>query len=105
MQNAPHSPGQAAKNRRQRCTVNPSPDSTRYRPAASKGEPMTLASPPAARLLILGTVRSVQVGRARKHGTPGAADPLQRPWRSAFFKEPVDGAVDVGPLGLAGDEQ
>ena len=66
---------------------------------------MTPASPPAARLLILGTVRSVQVGRAQKLGTPGAADPLQRPWRSAFFKEPVDGAVDVGPLGLAGDEQ
>ena len=48
-------------------------------------------------------VVSVQVGRPRALGTPGAADPFDRPWTTGFFKEPVGGPVAVGPLGLAGD--
>ena len=53
----------------------------------------------------LGHVLSIQVGKAKSHGNAGAVNPLERPWRSAFFKEPVSGPVAVGPLGLAGDEQ
>jgi len=37
------------------------------------------------------------------HGTPGASDPLDRPWISGFFKEPVAGPVQVTRLGLVGD--
>lgn len=53
----------------------------------------------------LGRLLSVQAGCVRKLGTPGAPDPLHRTWKSAFFKEPVDGPVQAGPLGLAGDQQ
>ena len=48
---------------------------------------------------------SVQVGVPRSHGTKGAADPMDRPWRTAFFKEPVEGPVRLGRLGLEGDGQ
>ncbi len=51
------------------------------------------------------TVVSVQVGLATDRGTPGAADVMDRPWRSGIVKEPVDGRVPVGPLGVTGDEQ
>ncbi len=48
---------------------------------------------------------SIQVGAARTHGTRGAADPLEREWRTAYYKEPVSGPVRLLRLGLAGDEQ
>ena len=58
------------------------------------------STPPApARLL------SIQVGLPRQLGTEGAADPMDRPWTSGFFKEPVAGPVRLGRLGLEGDGQ
>lgn len=48
-------------------------------------------------------IRSVQVGQPRSLGTPGAADPHDRPWTTGFFKEPVAGPVSVTAAGLAGD--
>src|SRR5262249_47371619 len=39
------------------------------------------------------------------HGTPGAADPLEQPWTSAYYKDPVTGPVKLGRLGLEGDQQ
>jgi len=38
-------------------------------------------------------------------GTPGAADAMDRPWTSGFFKVPVAGPVRVGRLNLEGDGQ
>ena len=46
---------------------------------------------------------SIQVGRPRTVGTPGSADPMDRPFTSAIWKEPVAGPVRAGALGLAGD--
>jgi MOSC domain-containing protein YiiM len=48
---------------------------------------------------------SVQVGQTRTYGTPGALNPLERPWTSAIRKEPVDGPVWAGREGLSGDQQ
>lgn len=48
---------------------------------------------------------SIQVGIVRPQGTPGAADPLERAWTTAYYKDPVAGPVRVGLLGLAGDQQ
>ncbi len=53
----------------------------------------------------VGTLISIQAGRVRKLGTPEAANPLHRPWRSAFFKDPIRGIVYIGILGVVGDEQ
>ena len=50
-------------------------------------------------------IASVQVSKVRSLGTPGAPDAMDRPWTTGFFKEPVAGAVPVGTLGVAGDEQ
>ena len=46
-----------------------------------------------------GRVLSVQVGRSRFLRVG------ERTLRSAICKQPVEGPVAVGPLGLAGDEQ
>ena len=48
---------------------------------------------------------SIQVGKPRWHGTPGASDPMQRPYSTGYFKEPVAGPVRVGFTNLAGDGQ
>ncbi|QEL19125.1 MOSC domain-containing protein [Limnoglobus roseus] len=48
-------------------------------------------------------LESIQVGLPRFHGQPGAVDPMDRPWATAFFKERVDGPVEVGWETLAGD--
>lgn len=48
---------------------------------------------------------SVHVGRVRDHDWPGIADHGERPWRTAYFKDPVVGPVHLGRLGLDGDEQ
>ncbi len=37
------------------------------------------------------------------HGQPGAADPMDRPWATGFFKEPVIGLVEVSWTTLIGD--
>lgn len=48
-------------------------------------------------------ILSLQVGLSKTMGTEGAADPDDRPWSSAFFKEPVEGPVWLSTLGLKGD--
>jgi MOSC domain-containing protein YiiM len=48
-------------------------------------------------------VLSVQVGRPRTVGTPHAPDPMDRAFTSAIWKEPVQGTVWAGSLGLRGD--
>lgn len=53
---------------------------------------------------VLATVVSVRVGRPRTLIDPGDTDKKPRRWRTSFFREPVEGPVDVGPRGLAGDE-
>jgi MOSC domain-containing protein YiiM len=54
---------------------------------------------------LCGTLLSIQVGKPVVHGSEGAADPLDRPWRTAFFKAPVSGPVWLGPTNLEGDAQ
>ena len=51
------------------------------------------------------TLLSVQVGMPTDHGTEGAENPLERPWRSSIFKYPVEGTVHVGKLNIEGDAQ
>lgn len=46
----------------------------------------------------------LRTGRVRALGEADAADPLRKPWRSAIFKEPVEGPVRLSRLGLEGDE-
>lgn len=48
-------------------------------------------------------LESIQVGLPKQLGTPGAVDPMDRPWVSGFFKEPVTGPVEVGWSHLVGD--
>jgi MOSC domain-containing protein YiiM len=36
---------------------------------------------------------------------PGATHPLERPWRTAFYKSPVEGSVHLGRTNLVGDGQ
>lgn len=50
-------------------------------------------------------LESVQVGHVRTFGSPGAANPLERPWTSAIRKDPVSGPVWAGREGLSGDQQ
>ena len=88
----PRTPGQVAKNMLGCPSVNS--------PSIAMSTSSTSLPP-----VVLGLVRSVQVGRVQANGTTGASDPLNRPWRSAFHKMPLAGPVHVGPLGLAGDEQ
>ena len=61
--------------------------------------------PSSAPRVTASVVRSVQIGLPRTLGVAGAADPLDREWTTAFFKEPVAGPVAVGVEGLAGDGQ
>jgi MOSC domain-containing protein YiiM len=51
------------------------------------------------------TLLSIQVGLPRLFGTPGAAEPMNRPWTTGFYKEPVAGPVRVGLTNLEGDGQ
>src|SRR6266851_5776636 len=48
---------------------------------------------------------SIQVGLPAVHGQLGADDPLDRPWRTGFFKTAVAGPVWLGRLNLVGDGQ
>jgi MOSC domain-containing protein YiiM len=50
-------------------------------------------------------VASIQAARIATHVHVGYADGNTSEWTTAFFKTPIDGSVQVGPLGLAGDEQ
>jgi len=46
---------------------------------------------------------SIQVGQPRTYGTEGAADPMDRPFRTSFGKQPVKGVVFVHHTHLEGD--
>ncbi len=48
-------------------------------------------------------VVSIQIGTPRTAGVPGSADPMDRVFTSAIWKEPVAGRIWLGALGLAGD--
>jgi MOSC domain-containing protein YiiM len=54
---------------------------------------------------MIATLLSIQVTRPRNYGRNEAADDHDKAWRTAFFKEPVSGRVQVGQTNLAGDEQ
>jgi MOSC domain-containing protein YiiM len=48
-------------------------------------------------------VATIQRALPREHGVPGTEDVMQRPFFTAFHKEPVDGPVWVSKTGLEGD--
>lgn len=48
---------------------------------------------------------AMQVTLPRHFGQEGSADPMDRPWTTGFFKEPVTGAVWLGATNLQGDGQ
>ncbi len=51
------------------------------------------------------TLLSIQVSLPRHFGVEGAPDPMDRPWTTGFFKEPVEGPVWLGRTNLVGDGQ
>lgn len=48
---------------------------------------------------------SIQVGFPTEHGTEGAADPMDGPWRTGFYKSPVTGPLILRTTNLEGDAQ
>jgi MOSC domain-containing protein YiiM len=48
---------------------------------------------------------SIQVGVPTTHGSPDATAAFDRPWRTGFFKTPVQGPVWLGSTNLVGDRQ
>lgn len=48
---------------------------------------------------------SIQVSLPRHFGHEGATEPMDRPWTTGFFKEPVAGAVRLGATNLEDDGQ
>ena len=48
---------------------------------------------------------SIQVSLPRHFGQEGASDPMDGPWTTGFFKEPVVGPIQVGATNLEGDAQ
>ena len=50
-------------------------------------------------------VVTIQVGLPRSLGVKGSPDPMDRPWSTGFFKEPIAGKIWLGQTNLAGDGQ
>jgi MOSC domain-containing protein YiiM len=50
-------------------------------------------------------MKSVFAGHPKTVGSKEAANPMEREWTSAIFKEPVHGSIWVGKTGLTGDSQ
>ncbi len=50
-------------------------------------------------------IHTLQVGLPRSLGEEGAADPMDRPWTTGLFKQPVDGPLHLGAQNLEGDGQ
>jgi len=48
---------------------------------------------------------SLQVGLPHSLGADGASDPMDRHWTTGFFKEPVQGPIQLRTLNLDGDGQ
>jgi MOSC domain-containing protein YiiM len=51
------------------------------------------------------TLCSIQIGTPQDYGFEGAFDPHDMPWKTGFFKAPVEGPVFVGATNLTGDGQ
>jgi MOSC domain-containing protein YiiM len=51
------------------------------------------------------TLLSIQVGKPARRGVVGSDDPMQHPWLSGIFKQPVSGSVRLSALNLEGDGQ
>lgn len=49
------------------------------------------------------SIRSIQVGTPATYGSEGASEPMDRPWETAFFKDPVDGNCFLSETNLEGD--
>ena len=52
-----------------------------------------------------GSISSIQIGHVRTLGGERPGEASARPWTSAIIKTRVAGPVEVGALGIAGDEQ
>ncbi|MDV2996863.1 MAG: hypothetical protein N4J56_006568 [Chroococcidiopsis sp. SAG 2025] len=50
-------------------------------------------------------ILSIQVGLPKLLGIANALDPMDRPWSTGFFKEPIQGKIWLGSTNLAGDGQ
>jgi len=48
---------------------------------------------------------SIQISPPRNFGIPDAAEPMDRPWTTGYFKEPIADPVHLTRTGLAGDGQ
>ena len=48
---------------------------------------------------------TIQVGLPRSLGRKDAPDPMDRPWSTGFFKEPIQGKIWLGRTNLVGDGQ
>jgi MOSC domain-containing protein YiiM len=48
---------------------------------------------------------AICTGTPTDYGTPGAENPMDRPWRTAFFKYPVEGPRWLGSINVDGDDQ
>ena len=51
------------------------------------------------------TLCSIQIGTPQDYGFEDAVDPHDKPWKTGFFKTPIEGPVYVGTTNLAGDGQ
>ena len=50
-------------------------------------------------------LKAICVGTPTDYGQEGAADPFDRPWRTSFYKAPVDGPRWLGSTNIEGDAQ
>jgi MOSC domain-containing protein YiiM len=51
------------------------------------------------------TIAAIQVGLPQTLGQENAPDPMDRPWKTGFFKQPVTGPRWLGATNLEGDGQ
>ena len=51
------------------------------------------------------TLAFIQIGRPQSFPADDAQPLSKKPWRTAFFKTPITGLVEVGPEGIKGDGQ
>ena len=54
---------------------------------------------------IMPTLASIQIGRPQSLPADASQPLSNKPWRTAFYKTPIDGRVDVGLTGIEGDGQ
>ena len=50
-------------------------------------------------------IQSIQVGTPETYGTEEATDPMDRPWQTAFYKDPVTEEIFLDKTNLDGDQQ